>query len=86
MAEKQVFTMIEAKRLGESLKIDWSRFSVEEFHKGLEVEMEHGLCDISTNVTNSNPTITSKIVLAHLNRIPDYYTRLEKMEQEALAS
>ena len=83
MSEKQVFTMPEAKRLGETLKIDWSRFDVEQFHKGLHVELEHGLCDLTTNITHSNPTLTSKIVLAHLNQIPDYYTRLEKMKQDA---
>ena len=83
MSETKVFSLFEAKRLGESLKIDWKQFDVEQFHMGLEVEMEHGLCDLTTNITNSNPTLTAKIVLAHLNKIPDYYTRLELMEREA---
>jgi len=85
MSETKVFTMPEAKRLGEALKIDWRRFNVEQFRKGLQVELEHGLCDLATDVTHNNPTLTSKIVLAHLNKIPDYYTRLEKMELEAKA-
>lgn len=83
MSETSIFSLFEAKRLGESLQIDWKRFDVEQFRMGLEVEIEHGLCDLTTNVTNSNPTLTAKIVLAHLNKIPDYYTRLAKMEQEA---
>jgi hypothetical protein len=86
MSEIKVFSLFEARRLGESLRVDWKRFTVEQFHKGLEVEMEHGLCDLATNVTNSNPTLTAKIVLAHLNKIPDYYTRLEQMEREAQAA
>ena len=45
--------------------------------------MEHGTVDPHTNVTNDDPTVTGKIALAHLNEIPDYYTRLEKMENEA---
>ena len=27
--------------------------------------------------------MTAKIALAHLNEFPDYYTRLERMEEEA---
>ena len=61
MSETKVFSLFEAKRLGESLKIDWKRFDVEQFHMGLEIEMEHGLCDLTTDVTHSNPTLTAKI-------------------------
>ena len=28
-------------------------------------------------------TVTGKIALAHLNEFPDYYTRLERMEEQA---
>jgi len=44
---------------------------------------EHGLVDPNTNVTDNDPVMTGKIALAHLNEYPDYYTRLEKMENEA---
>jgi hypothetical protein len=50
---------------------------------GLDVELEHGLVDSFTNVTDDDPVITGKIALAHLNEFADYYTRLEKMEREA---
>lgn len=50
---------------------------------GLEVEMEHGLRDPQTNVTGDDPLTTGKIAWAHLREIPDYYTRLAKMEAEA---
>lgn len=82
MIPTKEFTSTEAKRLGDLLKVDWKQFDVEEFRKGLQVELEHGLCDLETNITHNNATLTAKIVLAHLNRIPDYYTRLEKMERE----
>ena len=36
-----------------------------------------------TNVSDDDPQITAKIALAHLNEFPDYYTRLEQMEEEA---
>ena len=83
MTSKKHFTAEEAKRIGENLGIDWSKFDVEQYRMGLDVELEHGLVDPHTNVTNDDPTITGKIALAHLNEFPDYYTRLEKMEKEA---
>ncbi|HEX9380836.1 MAG TPA: DUF5661 family protein, partial [Gaiellaceae bacterium] len=46
-------------------------------------ELEHGLHDLLTNVTGDDPVVTGKIALAHLNEFPDYYTRLERMEEEA---
>ena len=83
MVASKRFTAEEAKKIGESLGIDWSKFDVEQFRMGLDVELEHGIRDIQTNVTNDDEMITGKIALAHLNEFPDYYARLEKMEKEA---
>ena len=83
MTAKKHFTVEEAKKIGESLGIDWSKFDVEQYMMGLDVELEHGLVDPHTNVTNDDPIITGKVALAHLNEFPDYYTRLAKMEAEA---
>lgn len=44
------------------------------------MEAEHGQVDSVTNVTDDNPLTTGKIALAHLNEIPDYYTRFQQME------
>jgi len=83
---KRSFTVEEAKKIGEQLGIDWTNFDVEQFRMGMDVELEHGLVDPVTNVTNSDPLITGKIALAHLNEFPDYYTRLAKMEAEGEAA
>jgi hypothetical protein len=83
MTAKAHFTMDQAREIGEKLGIDWSRFDVEQFRMGLNVELEHGLHDPSTDVTGNDPLLTGKIALAHLNEFSDYYTRLEKMEREA---
>jgi len=80
---KKRFSAEEAKKIGDVLHIDWNRFDVEQFRKGLDVELEHGQRDLDTNVTNDDPIMTGKIALAHLNEFPDYYTRLDKMEAEA---
>ena len=83
MTIKKYFTTEEAKQIGEKLGIDWSNFDVEQYRMGLDVELEHGLIDPHTNVTNDDSIMTGKIALAHLNEFPDYYTRLDIMEREA---
>jgi hypothetical protein len=80
---KKHFTAKEAKEIGEKLGIDWSKYDVEQYRMGLDVELEHGRVDPHTNVTNDDPIMTGKIALAHLNEFSDYYTRLERMEREA---
>ncbi|MCW4011497.1 MAG: hypothetical protein NWF07_00755 [Candidatus Bathyarchaeota archaeon] len=83
MCPKRVFTSEKAKEIGAKLGIDWSKFDVEQFRVGMDIELEHGLVDPHTNVTNDDPLTTGKIALAHLNEFPDYYTRLLKLEEEA---
>lgn len=80
---KKEFTVDEAQKIGEAIGINFSEYSLEEFRKGLAVELEHGTVYSETNVTNDDETLTGKIAWAHLKEIPDYYTRLLKMEQEA---
>lgn len=83
MSGKKTFTTADGKEIGEKLGIKWDKFAVDEFTAGMNVELEHGLVDSATNVTNDDPLLTGKIALAHLNEFPDYYERLEKMETEA---
>jgi hypothetical protein len=83
MTAKKHFTTEEARGIGDKLSINWSRFDLEQFRMGLDVELEHGLNDPATDVTGNDPILTGKIALAHLNEFGDYYTRLDKMEREA---
>jgi hypothetical protein len=79
------FTADEARRIGEEIGIEWrsAPFDVEQFRIGMDVELEHGQRDPTTDVTGDDPIVTGKIALAHLNEFPDYYTRLDRMEEEA---
>jgi hypothetical protein len=81
------FSAEEAERVGEQIGIDWrtAPFDLEQFRAGMDVELEHGTHDPTTNVTDDDPIVTGKIALAHLNEFPDYYTRLLKMEADAEA-
>jgi hypothetical protein len=83
MSSKKSFTLEQAKEIGQKLGIKWDKFDIDQFRRGMNVELEHGLRDMKTNVTNDDALTTGKIALAHLNEFPDYYTRLEKMEKEA---
>lgn len=72
----------ELKELGESLGIDFDKIDFDQFKMGFEVELEHGKKDPETDVSGDDPKITAKIAWAHLKELPDYYTRLAKMEHE----
>ena len=83
MSKPKQFSLDEAKRIGDSLGVDWDLVDLEQLRMGLLVELEHGTRDPETNVTDDDTGLTGKIALAHLNEFPDYYTRLAKMEAEA---
>lgn len=85
MGAEQSFSDEQAARIGETIGIEWARapFDVEQFRAGMEVELEHGRHDPMTDVTGDDPIVTGKIALAHLKEFPDYYVRLERMEEEA---
>ena len=76
-------TKQEAEKIGNKLGINWGEVNIDEFTKGVNVELEHGSRDSETNVTNNDSLLTGKIAWAHLKEFPDYYTRLHKMESEA---
>ena len=76
----------EARYIGDRLELDWTQIDLQQFRRGLEVELEHGERDAETNVTSDDLKLTGKIAWAHLKEIPDYYTRLDRMEAEAKAS
>lgn len=52
-----------------------AEFDPEELTKGIEVEKEH----------TNDEELAEEIAKDHLKEIPDYYTRLQKMEEEAKA-
>jgi hypothetical protein len=83
MSGSNGFSSDEARKVGDRLGVDWKVFDVEQFRMGMDVELEHGLRDPQTNVTNDDILMTGRIAWAHLKEFPDYYERLEAMEEEA---
>jgi len=83
MSNKRQFSAEEARSVGTRLRIDWAQIDLDQFRRGLEVELEHGAIDPETNVTGDDLVLTGKIAWAHLKEIRDYYTRLDQMEAKA---
>lgn len=80
----------DARRIGEQIGVDWGAcgFPVEEFAAGLAVEREHGPTGKGgdrTDVSRGDPLTEGKIAWVHLLELPDYYTRLSRMESEGRA-
>jgi hypothetical protein len=81
LAEPAVLAQ-EADTLREMVGGEALQIPADEFRRGLEVELEHGLIFPDANVTNNHPVLTARIVLAHLKEMLDYYSRLEVAELE----
>ena len=79
-----MFNINDAIYAAKILNIDFTKFSVEDFKEGINIELEHGFVNKKTNVTNNDLITTAKIALAHLNEYPNYYNKeygLAKFEQ-----
>ena len=74
----------EAKIILAKVNTEKMDIDLEEFRKGLEVELEHGMRFKDANVTNNHPIVTGMIVLAHLKESLDYYKLLEVAELQEI--
>ncbi len=85
MQRLNYFSREATRQIADALEIDWNKkaFDMEQFHSGLEVELEHGPHYPATDITHDDSILIGKLVLAHLNQFPDYYTRLARMRAAA---
>ena len=69
------------KKFAKELDINTDILPVDTMIEGMKIELEHGLVNLKTNITNNDLLMTLKISLAHFNESgPCYYTELKKME------
>ena len=80
--KKEDVSKQEASVILKEVNTEKMKIPVEEFRRGLEVELEHGTRYKDANVTNNHPILTGMIVLAHLKETMDYYERLDVAELE----
>lgn len=70
-----MFSIKDAFDVAKILDIKFDKFPPEDLLRGLNIELEHGLINKSTNVTNDDLLLTAKIALAHLKEFPNYYNK-----------
>jgi len=70
-----MFNFNDSLYIANKLGVKFDKFSMEDFLTGLNIELEHGTINPSTNVTNDDLETTAKIALAHLNEHSDYYNK-----------
>jgi hypothetical protein len=74
-------TTADAKKVAAKLGVDFDRelFTIQDFKRGMKIELEHGKCldgksSPVTNVTNNDLKKTGQITLAHLTEEFRYYS------------
>jgi len=80
--KRRWFSSRTARRIGREIGVDFREVDLDEFRRGLYVELEHSK-GLGTNIVHGDLQLTGRIAWAHLKEIRDYYTRLLKMEREA---
>lgn len=73
-------------KLADKIGFPKDRLDIKQLYKGTIVELEHGKESPSTNITDDDLEMTMKIAWRHMEEFPDYYIRLEKMEEEGKAA
>ncbi|MBS3955255.1 MAG: hypothetical protein KGZ88_20080 [Methylomicrobium sp.] len=82
MKKRRQISLDEAKRIGDSLYIDWEQVDLEQFHQGLIGNHKGATMDPEAGLIHDGVIQTGKAALAHMQEFPDYFTRLEKLRAE----
>ena len=82
MKKRKQISSDEAKSIGDSLYIDWDQVNLEQFRQSLMGNHKQGALDSETGHIYESVILTGKVVLTHLQEIPDYSTRLAKLKEE----
>lgn len=65
------FSPEDIKAVGDKLGVNWDKIDMNQLVEGTHVELEHA------DVTGGDLEQSVKIALAHIEEVPDYYTRLK---------
>lgn len=72
--QNQAFTVLQVQELGNQMHLDWDTIPLGEFHKGMNMELEH------SDITKGDPIMTAMIAIRHIKEKKDYYTRMSLFE------
>ena len=76
-----MFKINDILNIAKNLNVDFTKFTIDDFITGINIELEHGKVNPLTNVTNNDLLTTAKIALAHLNEFPNYYNKQYGLKQ-----
>ena len=82
MKKRKQISSDEAKRIGDSLYIDWDQIDLEQFRQGLMGTHKQKAMDPETGRLYDSVLLTGRIILAHMQEFPDYFTRLARLRAE----
>ena len=82
MKKQKQISSDEARRIGDSLYIDWDQVDLEQFRHGLMENQKQRALESETGLIDDGVLLSGKIVLAHMQEFPDYFSRLEKLRAE----
>jgi hypothetical protein len=82
MKKRKQVSSEEAKRIGEALHIDWGQINLEQFRQDLTGDQKQEATDPETGLTYDGVLLSGKIVMAHIQEFPDYFTRLARLKIE----
>lgn len=78
-------TLKKAKEIGDEIGVDWELVDLGEWIQGIKEETEHtGVLggDATAVIEKGDLVASGRIAYEHILEVPDYYSRLEKMEHE----
>jgi hypothetical protein len=75
----ETFNEWQFKKIAKDAKINIKKYDIKQLEMGMKEELEHGKKNKKLNVTSDDPVKTLKIVIAHLEEDPKYYTKLKKV-------
>ena len=78
-------TLSLAKKIGDDIGVDWDLVDLGEFIQGIKEEQEHSgiLGGKNTKVIEKlDYHASGRIAYEHLLEVPNYYTRLEELEEK----
>jgi hypothetical protein len=81
MKKRKHISLEQARRVGEALHIDWEQVDLKGFRQGLMGDCSQDI-EAESGPTYQGLLLTGQVVLAHMEELPDYCSRLAKLEAE----
>lgn len=82
MKKRKQISSEEAKRIGESLHMDWGQIDLEQFRQDLMRDRKPGAIDPETGLTYDGVLLTGMLILTRMQEFPDYFDRVAKLKAE----